>query len=183
MSVETLAEDPRWQAAGLAGLAERACGAALAGLGLDPARFEIGLLGCDDARIAELNAGFRGRNAPTNVLSWPAVERRPGVPGAVPAPPEGGLPGAPEALGDVAIAWETCRREASEAGRAFEFHVAHLLVHATLHLLGYDHIDARDAALMEEREREILASLGFPDPYEGMTGERAGQAERNDGRR
>ena len=73
--VDTLAEDPRWEALRLGHLAERAAGATLRRLGLDHGRYEISLLGCSDARIAELNADFRGKPQPTNVLSWPSAER------------------------------------------------------------------------------------------------------------
>lgn len=161
MSVDLIVEDARWEAVGLAELAERACGAALDYLGVAGA--EISLLACDDARIADLNGDFRGKAQPTNVLSWPSEERGADVPG--------GKPPAPDdlELGDIAIAWETCAREAGEAGKDFGDHVSHLLVHGTLHLLGYDHIDEKDAALMEGVEVEILGKLGIADPY-GETG-------------
>jgi probable rRNA maturation factor len=71
----------------------------------------------------------------------------------------------PEELGDIAIAWETCAREAAEQGKALETHVTHLLVHATLHLLGYDHQNDEDAALMEGTEIRVLARLGVANPY------------------
>ena len=157
MTVDLLIEDDRWQAAGLDALAERACGAALARLGVVGA--EISLLACDDARIAVLNAEFRGKPAATNVLSWPSEDRAADEPGGDPVPPED------LELGDIAIAWETCAREAEAAGRPFADHVTHLLVHGTLHLLGYDHIDDKDAGLMEALEVEILGKLGIADPY------------------
>ncbi len=167
VQLEAVLEDARWAQADLAGHAQEACSAALAHLHLAPERYEISLLGCSDARIAELNEAFRGKGAPTNVLSWPAQERGAAEPGALPDlpanPPEGAPP---EFLGDIAIAWETCRLEAEQAGREFPFHLRHLLVHATLHLLGFDHQNAQDAALMERLEGEILAAMGLPDPYE-----------------
>ncbi|MHC0053433.1 rRNA maturation RNase YbeY [Actibacterium sp. D379-3] len=162
--VETLIEDDRWDAAGLAELADVACGATLAHLGLT-GDFEISLLGCDDARIAVLNADFRGKPAPTNVLSWPAADLAASDDGARPAAPEPGLVGMPAELGDIAIAYETCMREADEQDKPFRDHVTHLLVHGCLHLLGFDHIRPQDAALMEGQEVEILASLGLADPY------------------
>ena len=161
MAIDIVIEDDRWISAGLDPLAARATGAALAHLGLDPAAWEIAILACDDARIAELNAGFRGKPQPTNVLSWPSEERAAAADGGRPLPPESDEP----ALGDIAIAWETCTREAAEFGRPFDHHVTHLLVHATLHLLGYDHLRPKDADLMEGLEVEILATLGVPDPY------------------
>ena len=164
--LDLLIEDARWRDAGLAPMAERGCGAVLAHFGLTPERFEISLLGCDDARIAALNAEFREKPAPTNVLSWPASRRTAARPGAVPQLPRPFPGGPPEELGDIAISYDTCLREARDLDRAFAFHATHLLVHATLHLLGYDHISAQDARLMEGIEREILARLGFGDPYE-----------------
>ncbi len=161
MSVDLVIEDDRWQEAGLAALAERACAAAFGHLGIVGA--EISLLACDDARIAELNADFRGKPTPTNVLSWPSEERGASEPGGMPLPP------VDLELGDIAIAWETCVREAKTAGTPFADHVSHLLVHGTLHLLGYDHIDDTDAGLMEALEVEILGKLGIADPY-GETG-------------
>lgn len=157
MSVDLIIEDDRWEAAGLEGLAEIACGAVLELLGVSGA--EISLMACDDARITALNAEFREKPTPTNVLSWPSEERGAEEPGATPPPP------VDLELGDIAIAYETCAREAEEAGKEFTDHVTHLLVHGTLHLLGYDHIDDKDAGLMEGLEVEILGKLGIADPY------------------
>ena len=159
-----LCEDARWEGAGLEALAERAARATLSHLRLDPSAFEVSLLGCNDARIAELNADFRGKPRPTNVLSWPSAERGAKRAGAMPKAPAPD-PAGPVALGDVAIAWETCAREAAEAGRPLADHALHLLVHATLHLLGFDHEREADAALMERLETEIVTGLGLADPY------------------
>ncbi|MDP3341234.1 rRNA maturation RNase YbeY [Frigidibacter sp.] len=163
--VDTIAEDERWQSFGLAPLAERAAAATLAHLGLEPSEFEISLMGCDDARIAVLNADFRGKPAATNVLSWPSEERGAEPEGAAPELPEGDAD-MPEELGDIAIAWETCEREAAEAGKPMAEHVTHLVVHAVLHLLGYDHERDADASLMEGTEIAILAELGLANPYD-----------------
>jgi len=165
MLVETMIEDERWTGLGLEPLAEAAVRAALAGLGLAAEGFQISLLACDDARIALLNADFRGKPAPTNVLSWPSEERAAEFVGEEPERPEMGTADEPEELGDIAIAWETCAREAAEQGKPMEAHVTHLVVHAVLHLLGYDHVEDEDAALMEGHEVRILASMGLPDPY------------------
>lgn len=162
---DTVIEDPRWEPAELPALAERAAGAALAHLGLPAAGFQLCVMGCDDARIAALNGDFRGRAGPTNVLSWPSQDRAPAQPGAAPAPPAPGEPDDPLHLGDIAIAWETCVREAGEAGKPLADHATHLLVHATLHLLGYDHERDADAELMEATETAILCGLGLADPY------------------
>ena len=164
MSVDLVVEDDRW--AGLEALAGRACGAVMAHLGYAE-DWELSLLACDDARIAGLNEAFRDKGAATNVLSWPSEERGAEGPGAAPQRAEPEFPGAPLELGDIAIAYDTCAREAADQGKEFETHVCHLLVHGTLHLLGYDHIDDKDADLMEGLEVEILGNLGISNPYEG----------------
>ena len=161
--VETLVEDPRWEALGVAGgivaVAERAARAALAGVDRDPELHEIGLLACDDARIAALNADFRGKAVPTNVLSWPAFD------GPAPEEPPG-LPGeGPLFVGDIALAYETCAREAEEAGVSLADHAAHLVVHGTLHLLGHDHAEDGAAEAMEAIETKVLATMGIANPY------------------
>ena len=157
MSVDIVYEDDRWAAAGLDGLADRAVSATLRHLGIDPGAWEVALLACDDGRIATLNADFRGKAQPTNVLSWPAED-----PVDVPPPV---LPGAGPELGDLALAYETCVAEAAAAGVSLDAHATHLVVHGTLHLLGYDHLDDAEAEIMEATEVEILASLGIADPY------------------
>jgi len=157
--IDPVIEDSRWQAAGLAALAERAAAATLGHLGLDPAAHEVALLACDDARIAALNAGFRGKPVPTNVLSWPSDDRTAAEDGGTPPPAE-------EAeLGDIAIAFDTCAREAEEQGLELADHATHLVVHGVLHLLGYDHERDLDATLMEGLETAILGKLGIADPY------------------
>ena len=162
MLIDVMVEDDRWQALGLGALAEPAARATLTHLGLDPSDWEIALLACDDARIATLNADFRDKPSPTNVLSWPSDERGAASAGTRPRLPE---PGFDPELGDIAIAYDTCAREAAEAGKPLADHTTHLIVHATLHLLGYDHIRDTDATLMEATEVEILGKLGLPDPY------------------
>lgn len=167
MQIDISIEDPRWEDLDLHALARGAADAALARLGIDPAPCEISLLAADDARIAVLNADFRGKAGPTNVLSWPAEDLCADTPGGQPLPPEpdpdGTLP-----LGDIALAFETCAREAADGGKPLDQHVTHLIVHGLLHLLGYDHLNDPDAALMEDLEREILGKLGVPDPYNGQ---------------
>jgi len=162
--LDTLIDDPAWDAVALGALAEDAAQATLRHLGLDPAGFEISLMGCDDARIADLNAAFRGKPAPTNVLSWPSEDRAATRPGAAPALPEP-VQGMPVELGDIAIAYGVCAAEAYVAGIPLRQHVAHLIVHGVLHLLGFDHIDDADADLMEALETAILTGMGLPDPY------------------
>lgn len=161
--VEVIVEDAGW--GDPTPTIEGAVAAALAHLGLDPAVFEVSVLAADDARIRELNARFRGQDKPTNVLSWPAEDLRPDTPGARPHPPEPGSRDDPAALGDIALARETCLREAEAAGKPLDHHIAHLTVHALLHLLGYDHETEADAVLMERTEAAILAALAIPDPY------------------
>ncbi|TBN43843.1 rRNA maturation RNase YbeY [Paracoccus subflavus] len=157
ISTDCVIEDDRWATLGLESLAERAVEAVLSRHGLGG---EVVVMGCDDARIAALNADFRGKPRATNVLSWPSVDHIPHEPGAIPE-----LPVAEE-LGDIAIAYDTCLAEAQAQGKPVAHHVTHLLVHATLHLLGYDHDNDADAETMEAAERSILLRLNIPDPYQ-----------------
>jgi probable rRNA maturation factor len=157
---DCIIEDPRWDAFGLETLAETVGHTTLVALGLAADGYQIAILACDDARISTLNADFRGKPQPTNVLSWPSAARGAPTPGTLPD-----LPKTPTELGDIAIAWETCAREAADQGKAMPAHVTHLIVHGILHLLGFDHIHDADAALMEATETRILASLGISDPY------------------
>lgn len=161
MPVETIIEHPDWAALDLEALADRAAEATLDRLGLESSVWDIAVLAADDARIAALNAEFRGKAQPTNVLSWPSEERGAQTPGEMPVPPD---PADPE-LGDIALAYETCAAEAGEAGKPLADHVTHLVVHGTLHLLGYDHVRDADATLMEGLEIDILGKLGLSDPY------------------
>lgn len=155
--VDLVIEDDRWLDAGLQDLAIRAAGAVAEWMELPD--LQVVVLGCDDSRIADLNQQFRGRAVPTNVLSWPSHSFAAGPGGHIPERPP-----SPE-LGDIAISYDTCLREADQQGKPFDHHVTHLLVHATLHLAGYDHIDDSDAMTMENAEREILHRLDIPDPY------------------
>lgn len=112
----------------------------------------LSILLTDDAEMRKLNAGWRAKDKPTNVLSFPAEAA------VDPAAP-------PDYLGDIALALATCRREAKDQGKTLADHVAHLTVHGVLHLLGYDHMTADEAAAMEPREVQVLAGLGIADPY------------------
>lgn len=167
--VDLIVEAPDWRRAlpELEALAVRAAEMALQAAELEPAGFSVSLLACDDDRIAGLNAEFRGRPAPTNVLSWPAFSLAPAAPGAPPPrPPGAGTDGGRVALGDVALALGTVVREAEERGLPLKNHAMHLILHGCLHLLGYDHETPQDAELMEDVERRALARAGIPDPYQ-----------------
>ena len=123
------------------------------------ANTEISVLFCDDRFIRDLNRKWRGIDEPANVLSFPA----------------GGDAASAPLLGDIVIAFETASQEASEAARPLRDHVAHLLVHGFLHLIGHDHIGAAEAATMEALERAILGRLGIADPFrESLIEEAAG---------
>lgn len=162
--VDIALEDARWAELTLERLAVEAVTATLGQLKLAPDAFEVSLLACNDRRIAELNAEFRGKAVPTNVLSWPSEDRAPQTPGALPRMPAPGNPAESE-LGDLALAYETCMAEAKAANIEEAAHVTHLIVHGTLHLLGFDHITDADAERMETLEVGILATLGIADPY------------------
>jgi probable rRNA maturation factor len=113
---------------------------------------ELGVVLTGDSEQRRLNRDFRGRDAPTNVLSFAAAA---GVPPA----------GAPLLLGDVVLAFETVAQEAAARGRPLADRLTHLVVHGTLHLLGWDHQSEAEAAAMELLETAILAKLGVADPY------------------
>src|SRR3981081_4296864 len=116
---------------------------------------ELAVMLTDDAGIRTLNSNWRGIDKPTNVLSFPALQ---------PTGP-GGPDDAPRMLGDIAIAYETTRREADEEQKPFDHHLSHLAVHGFLHLIGYDHEKDADVETMETLEAEILAQLGIPNPH------------------
>jgi probable rRNA maturation factor len=144
--IDLAVEDPRWQAAlgdpdafvthilAAVFTAEAATGAVSVAL-------------TDDATVQDLNARFRGKDSPTNVLSFPPPDAFPGF------------------LGDIVLAFDTVAREADEQGKALTDHARHLLAHGLFHLLGYDHETEADAAVMEGKERALLMALGGPDPY------------------
>lgn len=163
-TLDILIEADAWDEAMLTPLAQRAVVATLHHMQLDPEACEVALLACHDARIAALNADFRDKPAPTNVLSWPSQPLAPAAEGEAPPPPQRGFDDMIE-LGDIALSFDTCAREACESGTPFEAHLTHLIVHGTLHLLGYDHITDSDAALMERLEVEILGNLDIDNPY------------------
>jgi probable rRNA maturation factor len=164
MGLDISIEEDRWLEADLEPLVIEATEAVLSHFQLDPEACEISVLACDDARIAVLNEDFRQKVKPTNVLSWPAEELAAEEPGGTPMAPEADFTGEIP-LGDIAIAYETCAREAQEAGKPLADHLRHLIVHGLLHLLGYDHIRDPDATLMEGLEVEILGKMGIDDPY------------------
>jgi probable rRNA maturation factor len=121
-------------------------------------RLSASLLFTSDAHIHELNREWRGRDKPTNVLSFPMLDRAELLALAT--------EGLPELLGDIALAHETCAREAADKGIPLEHHAAHLIVHGLLHLAGHDHdISPADADAMEALEIKALAQMGIADPY------------------
>lgn len=121
---------------------------------------EVGILLTDDASVQRLNAAYRAVDQPTDVLSFPALDLEPGA-------DPGERPPTPVFLGDIVLAEETVREEAAAGGKPLGAHLCHLVVHGTLHLLGFDHQDEAQARVMERLEAEILADLGFGDPYAG----------------
>lgn len=150
--IDVEVEDDAWTAA-LADAEAAARVAAEAALAHEDAGGGVTLLLTDDESVRELNARFRHKDAATNVLSFPAPQN-----------PE-------DHLGDVALAYGVCAREAAEQGKPLRHHLQHLTVHGVLHLLGYDHIGDDEAEAMEGLERAVLAGLGVPDPYAAGEGE------------
>ncbi|HEY6633429.1 MAG TPA: rRNA maturation RNase YbeY [Rhizobiaceae bacterium] len=137
----------------LRGLVEKAVDAALGEAGVDAeAGSELSIVFSDDAHIRRLNSGWRGKDKPTNVLSFPAFPVKPGDK-------------LPPMLGDVVLAAETVAREAELEGKPTDHHITHLVIHGVLHLLGHDHEDEAEAEAMEALERSALARLAIPDPY------------------
>ena len=149
--IEVIVRSARWRRRPKAKtIVKKAISAAAKAASTPPA--ELAILLSDDSAIRALNRQWLGKNAPTNVLSFPAASR-------------GEQRSSAPYIGDVVIAYETTAREAVAEGKPFDDHLAHLAVHGFLHLLGYDHENVRDADKMEKLERRILARLGVPDPY------------------
>ncbi|RVA58723.1 rRNA maturation RNase YbeY [Mesorhizobium sp. M7A.F.Ca.US.001.01.1.1] len=137
--------------ASLTRLVDRAVKAAFAETGV-AGRSELSLVFTDDAHIRVLNAGWRGKDKPTNVLSFPAFPFAQGGP-------------LPPMLGDIVLAAETVAHEAALEDKPVENHITHLVIHGLLHLLGHDHETEAEAEAMEAVERAALARLAIPDPY------------------
>ena len=134
---------------------QRAIAAAAETVDQDVGEAELAVMLTDDAGIRTLNSNWRGVDKPTNVLSFPALQ-----PSC-----SSGEGDAPRMLGDIAIAYQTMRKEADDEQKPFEHHLSHLAIHGFLHLIGYDHDKDDDAEAMETLEQEILAQLGIPNPY------------------
>lgn len=152
--VDIAIESPGWPAeSGLRRLAEKAIAAAIETMEPDLAPgSELSLVFADDRMLAALNRQWRGKDLPTNVLSFPGGDYLPNV---IAGP----------VLGDIVLSLEHTTREASLEGKPFEHHVSHLIIHGFLHLFGYDHQSDTEADRMEETERRALARLGIGDPY------------------
>lgn len=172
--IEVLVEDCRWKEVDLQQLATRALLAVCTELGRETSTPGFTVMASDDARIAELNGIFRDKPTATNILTWPALGAGPHG-GADPIPAEAALPPPmiigdekwhwSGSLGDIALAYDTCESEAKMQGKLLGDHVAHLLVHGVLHLLGYRHETDSEAEDMQAIEISALAKLGVGDPY------------------
>lgn len=123
------------------------------------ATIEISVRLTTDAEVQALNRDYRSKDKPTNVLSFPMIQ--PDLIDTVTQNSDDGE----VLLGDIVLAYETCAAEAADKGITLADHATHLIVHGTLHLLGYDHIDDRAAEAMEQIERDVLKDLGLHDPY------------------
>lgn len=162
LDIQISVEDGGWpEEAVLAALSQRVLGAAADYLAREEDQPfpqmapELSLVFTNDDSIQEINAEWRGKDKPTNVLSFPAFPLEPG-----------GMPG--PMLGDIVVARETVEREAVDLDKTFDDHLTHLLVHGFLHLFGYDHLEKDEAEEMEALETRILAGLGLSDPYAGQ---------------
>ncbi|HWE74633.1 MAG TPA: rRNA maturation RNase YbeY [Stellaceae bacterium] len=153
IAIDLLVASAAWKRAlpMAASIARKAAIAALAQSGKKIGAAELSLVLADDATVRDLNARWRGKDAPTNVLAFASDE-----------PP---AKGKPVLLGDVVLAYQTVAREAKEQEKRLADHLRHLVIHGVLHLLGYDHIKPAPAKRMEALETRILASLGVADPY------------------
>ncbi|MCY7340080.1 MAG: rRNA maturation RNase YbeY [Sphingomonas bacterium] len=156
--------DPDWDSSNWAELARSAACSAIAEsafpqLGQGQRSVELGIRLTDDEQVRALNAEWRGKDSATNVLSFPMAEVDEFSDDA---------DGPELMLGDIVLARGVCAAEAAAKAISIEAHASHLLVHGTLHLLGYDHHDDAAAADMEAREVRALARLGIADPYEGI---------------
>jgi probable rRNA maturation factor len=160
---DILIDAPGWAASfdDIEGLCRRAVDAALAAASSPRPHCRVSVLFTSDATMRRLNASYRGQDKATNVLSFPADADDGGAGIAWDEPP---------LLGDIAIGLEAVLREAEDEGKSPADHVCHLIVHGTLHLLGYDHDDDAEAHVMERLETQVLAGLGVPDPYEPANG-------------
>lgn len=145
--IETVIEDARWTEALGDAQALATCCFDAARQGRPELAGEVALLLADDATLSKLNARFRGRDKPTNVLSFPSGETPPGF------------------IGDIALAFETCEKEAAEKSIVLADHAAHLIVHGLLHLAGHDHEEDAEAEVMEALEVDILDAIGVSNPY------------------
>jgi probable rRNA maturation factor len=151
-SIDIQVQSPLWAAQPLAAQTARgAITAAAAALATPDG--EVSIVLTDDASIQKLNRDWRGIDQPTNVLSFPAAKTAAQGPSPL--------------LGDVIVAYETIKREAAEEAKPFQHHLAHIVVHGYLHLLGYDHQIDSEAGAMEKLERDILSRLRIADPYRG----------------
>jgi probable rRNA maturation factor len=188
MTIAVLVEaDEEWDRSRPGGwqtLCEEAAGAAIAVAGgaghIAPGRaIELSIRLTDDAAVQALNLQWRGKDRPTNVLSFPNDEDFlfAADDDGKEADGEAGGQALPErTLGDIVLALETCAREARDKGIALADHAAHLVVHGTLHLLGRDHHDDDEAEAMEAEEVQALARIGIADPYRDVATQSPGAA-------
>ena len=161
MAVDVVIEDARWKTLELKQIANQAFFETLFLLDLHHKSYACCILACDNRQIKHLNNKFRGKNCPTNVLSFPASLENYETKNTL-------TPGEANnfhELGDIAIAFDICKKEATRSKVKFEHHVYHLIVHSVLHLLGFDHEEEENAAKMEKIEVQVLAKLGISDPY------------------
>ena len=161
MSVDLVMEDARWKKLNLLQIANAAFKETLSQLNLRSENFICCILACNSKKIKGLNAQFRGKNNSTNVLSFPSTHEIYEVRNISKFESKIDT----FELGDIAIAYEICKKEADISKIDFEDHVYHLIIHSVLHLLGFDHEEEKNAAEMEKIEVQVLAKLGITSPY------------------
>ena len=168
MRIDILTQDSRWESIPLKEPCRKALILSLAFTKENLGKYGISVLACDDSEIANLNLKFRGVNKSTNILAWPEYDLKNDRPGSLPK----GLNtivnkcSSEISLGNLALSFDRCFSEAQQSSLNFRDYITHLCLHGCLHLLGFDHVDEKDATLMEEIEVNLLYSVGIKNPYE-----------------
>ena len=168
MKANIVFEDSRWQILPLKKIALASLNLVADNVFLNSKDLEISILASNDCELMDLNKQFRGHNVPTNILSWPEHDYKRTKPGELPKriSKSSDCINGSYFLGNLAISFDRCSTEAENRNITVEDHIAHLLIHGCLHLVGFDHDNKLDAILMENIEKKLLSDLGIKNPYE-----------------